>query len=222
VSATPSQDVLPPGSTLGILGDGQLGKMSAVAAARLGYRTHVLSPTADGPASQVASEVTRGWFDDPAAVAAFLRGVDVVTYESENIPIDPVRALSQERPLYPSADVLAVTQERLREKRFARSQGIGTADFAPVVTSDDAVAAVAAVGTPAILKTTTLGYDGKGQRRVDAAGDLTGAWAELGRGPCILEAFVPFVAELSVVVARGRDGDAPRPYSSGSVVNISG
>ncbi|HJK97955.1 MAG TPA: 5-(carboxyamino)imidazole ribonucleotide synthase [Polyangiaceae bacterium LLY-WYZ-14_1] len=200
-----------PGAVLGILGDGQLGKMMAVAAARLGYRTHVLSATGEGPASQVATWVTRGALDDPEAVATFSRAVDVVTYESENIPLDPARALARERPLRPSAEVLARTRDRLQEKGFVRGLGLATAAFARVAAEADLDLALAAVGTPAVLKTTTLGYDGKGQRRIDEPEGLAPAWASLGSGVCILESFVPFVAELSVVVARGADGTT-RPY----------
>lgn len=195
-----------PGGVIGVLGGGQLGRMTACAAARLGYSVHVMTPDVDGPTAQVAGAVTPAWLDDDAALARFAASVDVVTYESENIPIDPVRALAGRVPVRPGPDALAVAQDRLLEKGFVRDQGIETARFAPVVDPADLAPALEAVGTPAVLKTARLGYDGKGQRRIDRRDALGPAWEALGRVPCILEAFVDFAFEVSVVIGRGLDG----------------
>ena len=194
-----------PGATLGMLGGGQLGRMFALAARALGYRVHVFAPDADGPTAQVADHHVRAPYDDLDAVGRFARDVAVVSYEFENVPADTAAALERSAPVRPSAEFLHVVQDRLREKHALSSRGIPVAPH--VALRDEAdLAAAAALGFPAILKTASWGYDGKGQRRVETAGDLPAAWDELGRAPAVLEAVVPFVAELSVVGARGLDG----------------
>ncbi|MBL8696737.1 MAG: 5-(carboxyamino)imidazole ribonucleotide synthase [Alphaproteobacteria bacterium] len=197
---------LPPGSTIGILGGGQLGRMTALAAARLGYRTHVFCPEPDAPASQVSGATTRGAYDDPAAQVRFAAAVDVITYEFENIPLAPVEALACVKPVRPSPGVLAICQDRIREKHAVNAAGIATARFAAIETDRDLAAALATVPPPAILKTARLGYDGKGQARVADAAEAAAAFARFGRVACVLEGIVDFTCEVSVIAARGRDG----------------
>ena len=197
---------LPPGSTIGILGGGQLGRMLAMAAARLGLRTHVLDPGADGPAAQVATLATRAAWEDADAVRRFAEGCDVVTYEWENVPPATLDTVEAARPLHPPRRAIDVSADRLEEKRFLRGLGLATAPFEPV---DDAAAldaAIRAVGTPSILKTRRLGYDGKGQSRLEGPGDAASALAGMAGAPAILEGFVAFDAEISVIAARGQDG----------------
>ncbi len=197
---------LPPGSTIGILGGGQLGRMTAMAAAQLGYRTHVLTPDADAPASHVATATTRGAYADPAALEAFAADIDVVTYEFENVPIEPVLWLAERRPVRPGPRVLRVCQDRLREKDFLNRIGVPTTRYRGVTSFAMLGAAVADIGMPAVLKTTRLGYDGHGQAKIASAADLANAWRQMGSGVGILEAFVDFAYEASVIVARGPDG----------------
>ncbi|WP_114394549.1 5-(carboxyamino)imidazole ribonucleotide synthase [Oleisolibacter albus] len=203
---------LPPGSTIGMLGAGQLGRMTALAAARLGYRLHVFSPEGrDSSCGQVCAAVTSADWHDQTALARFAAAVDVVTLEWENVPTDTVAFLAERVPVHPGAGVLAVAQDRLREKSFANAQGLRTAPFRPVRSAADLRAAVADLGTPAILKSTRLGYDGKGQVRIQPDTDLERAWADLcGSSPAgvegILEGFVTFACEVSVIVARRADG----------------
>jgi 5-(carboxyamino)imidazole ribonucleotide synthase len=195
-----------PGGTVGVLGSGQLGRMLALAARAMGYRAHVLSPDRDSPTGQVADVEIVAPYDDLDAVSAFARGVDVVTFEFENVPSATVAAIEAEgKPVRPGANVLHTTQDRLREKTFLRSIGCATAPFAPVLSSADIPTAVAATGLPAVLKTSGSGYDGKGQRIVRTEAECTAAWDELGGVPCILEGFVEFAFEASVVAARGTD-----------------
>jgi len=196
---------LPPGSTIGILGGGQLGRMTALAAARLGYRCHIFAPEADSPAALVAAAHTRADFDDHAALRGFAAACDVVTYEFENVPEEAVLACADATPVRPGANAIHFAQHRLREKDFFRRHGIGTAEYQPV-TSDAELAA--ATLFPGILKTCRDGYDGKGQARVGDRAALVAAWASLGRRPCILEATVDFACEVSAIVARGLDGAA--------------
>jgi len=198
---------LPPGSTIGILGGGQLGRMLAMAAARLGFRTHVYCPDAERPAADVAAAATVADYDDEAALAAFAAAVDVVTYEFENIPEPTVAFLEPLVPVRPSAAALAVAQDRLSEKAFLRDIGIGTAPFHSVDDVAGLDEAVAAIGLPAVLKTRRLGYDGKGQAFLGDRSDTANAWAAVGRRPAILEGFVHFACEVSVIVARSVDGD---------------
>ena len=193
--------VLPPGSTIGILGGGQLGRMLALAAARLGFTSHIYSDV-DGPACQVAAAATLGAFDDLAKLKAFAACVDVVTYEFENVPLAAAAAADAIKPVRPGPKALQNSQDRLEEKRFISRLGIPVAPFAAVETPADFDAALRAVGTPAILKTRRLGYDGKGQVRVRTAADLASTFDEIGRTPATLEAVVDFACEVSVLVVR--------------------
>lgn len=197
--------LLPPGGTIGILGGGQLGRMTALAAARLGYRCHIFTPEADSPAAQVAAAVTVAAYEDHAALAAFAEAVDVVTLEFENVPVPSVEFLAARVPVRPGARALAVAQDRVSEKSFFNSFA-ETAPWRAVDSLEALRAAVAEIGTPAVLKTTRLGYDGKGQAKILADTDLAEAWAAIGRAPAILEGFVTFEREVSVIVARGADG----------------
>jgi 5-(carboxyamino)imidazole ribonucleotide synthase len=197
---------VPPGSTIGILGGGQLGRMIALAAAALGYRCHVFCPEADSPAAQVAAAATVGAFEDEAALEAFAAAVDVVTFEFENIPVATVEWLARRVPVHPGAEVLRVTQDRLLEKDFVRGLGGGTADYGRVDSPADLETALARIGTPAVLKTRRMGYDGKGQAPIPTPAEAPAAWTRLGPAPCIVEAFVPFTMEISVIVGRGADG----------------
>ena len=197
---------IPPGSVIGILGGGQLGRMTAMAAARLGYRCHVLAPEADSPAADVAAAFTCAGYDDEAALRGFAEGVDVVTLEFENVPLAALDRLAALRPVRPSAAVLRVTQDRLAEKDFIAGLGIPVTAYARVDSAADLHRAVAELG-PGVLKTTRLGYDGKGQVRVDAGSDLAGAVAGLRQEVLIHEAWVDFALELSVVTARSPGGE---------------
>ncbi|HSV29131.1 MAG TPA: 5-(carboxyamino)imidazole ribonucleotide synthase [Candidatus Omnitrophota bacterium] len=197
---------LPPGSTIGIIGSGQLGRMAALAAAKLGYRVHVFSPEADSPAEQVAAEATIAAYTDQAALTAFARSVDVVTFEFENIPAESVKLLSGLVPVRPSWKVLEVAQDRIHEKQFFNDIGINTAPWREVASLADLEQAVAEIGRPSILKTTRLGYDGKGQVKILPGTDLAEAWSYMGNAVGVLEGFVDFAGEVSVIVARGLDG----------------
>lgn len=198
---------LRPGSTVGILGGGQLGRMLAIAAAEFGLKCHVYCPDPDSPAFDVAARHTVAGYDDIAALQAFARDIDVATYEFENVPVESVRAIAANCPVYPDENALAVSQDRLAEKRFINELGIGTAAFAAVDGPADIPAALVEVGAPAILKTRRFGYDGKGQTRIETASSADEAWRTIGAAPAILEGFVPFDAEISVIAARGQDGD---------------
>ena len=195
-----------PGATIGILGSGQLGRMLAFAARRMGYRVHVLSPGSDTPTGQVADREVNADYDDLRAVADFAAQVDVVTYEFENVPAATAAAAGRYAPLHPGPQVLHVAQNRLREKRFFQAQGLPTPPFAAVDSDETLAQAVAAVGTPAILKTATAGYDGKGQAAITTPQEAAPQWARLGRRPAILEQRIAFEREVSVVAARGLDG----------------
>ena len=199
--------MLPPGSTIGILGGGQLARMLALAGARLGLKSHVFSPVPDDPAFDVCAAHTKADFLDEDALAAFAESVDVVTYEFENVPARTAEVLEAHRPVRPNPKVLALTQDRLVEKDFVRGLGIATADFADVTDVESLARAVAQLGRPSILKTRRFGYDGKGQTQIREGVDLAQAFASLGGAPCILEGFVPFTKEVSVVAARGLDGE---------------
>lgn len=198
--------MLAPGSVIGILGGGQLGRMIALAAAELGLKVHVLCPDPDSPAFQVSAAHICAAYDDFAALERFAAGVAVVTYEFENVPLATAEFLAARVPLRPGAKALAITQDRLAEKGFVRDLGIETAPFAPVDDLAGLEAAVAAIGLPAVLKTRRFGYDGKGQVMIRPGDDLTAAWHALGRQGAILEGFVRFVREVSVVAARRGDG----------------
>ena len=197
--------VLRPGAMIGILGGGQLGRMLALAAARLGFKCHVLCPDPGSPAFDVVRRVTEADYADMAALDRFANDVDVVTYEFENVPAETATFLSARKPVLPDPKVLAITQDRLTEKEFVKSLGIGTAKFAAVDSPEGLTAALKAVGQPAVLKTRRFGYDGKGQLMIRNGGDPAAMFNDLGGQAQILEAFVPFEREISVVAARGRD-----------------
>jgi 5-(carboxyamino)imidazole ribonucleotide synthase len=199
-------DSLKPGDVIGILGGGQLGRMIALAAARLGFPCHIYAPEPDSPAFDVAARRTVGSYDDEAALKLFAASVAVVTYEFENVPARTVEVLAQRVPVRPGAKALAVCQDRLLEKRTARSLGALTAEFAQVDSRADLDAAIGTLGLPAILKTRRFGYDGKGQSVLRDPADADAAWTAVNGQPSILEAFVPFTTEVSVVAARGSDG----------------
>jgi 5-(carboxyamino)imidazole ribonucleotide synthase len=201
-----SSPVLEPEATIGILGGGQLGRMLVLAAARLGFKCHVFSPSPDSPAFDVVHRVTRADYTDTEALDRFVADVDVVTYEFENVPADTATFLAARVPVLPDPQILATTQDRLAEKRFVASLGIQTAAFADVAEAAELAAAIAKIGRPAVLKTRRFGYDGKGQAAIRNGSDPQAAWREVGGQPCILEAFVPFEREVSVVAARGHDG----------------
>jgi 5-(carboxyamino)imidazole ribonucleotide synthase len=198
--------VLKPGATIGILGGGQLGRMLALAAARLGFKCHVLSPSPDSPAFDVVQRVTHADYTDTEALDRFAGDVDVVTYEFENVPAETATFLSARVPVLPDPKILATTQDRFAEKTFVTSLGIGTAAFADVSSPEALAPALDKIGRPAVLKTRRLGYDGKGQATIKNGVDPVAAWRDVGGQPCILEAFVPFEREVSVVAARGHDG----------------
>ncbi|CAM3030142.1 N5-carboxyaminoimidazole ribonucleotide synthase [Sphingomonas antarctica] len=198
--------MIEPGGMIGIIGGGQLGRMLAMAAAQLGYRCHVYSPEASGPATEVSAAWTQGRYDDRDKLAAFAASVDVATYEFENVAADPLEAVAAAVPLYPPLVALRTAQDRIVEKRFAAAQGARTAAWAEAGSRERLNAALAAVGTPAILKTVRFGYDGKGQARLQTAADADAAWRTIGGQPAILEGFVAFEREFSVILARGADG----------------
>lgn len=199
---------VPPGATVGILGSGQLGRMLAVAARQHGYRVAVYSPEADSPAEAVADRAVVAPYGDLEALAAFARSVDVITFEFENVPAAAAAAAAEQVPVRPAGEVLHVTQHRLREKRFLESAGLPVAPFRAVDSAETLARALADVGTPAVLKTAGFGYDGKGQfKLVDAApATQAAAMASLGGQPGVLEAWIPFERELSVLAARSVTG----------------
>jgi 5-(carboxyamino)imidazole ribonucleotide synthase len=198
---------LSPGATIGILGAGQLGRMLAMAAARLGLRAHVFAPEAAGPAFEVVASRTIADYDDEEALARFADSIDVATYEFENVPIACAEFLSERRPLRPNARALALTQDRLTEKNFLRDIGLKTASYMAVEDAGAFARAVAMVGRPAILKSRRFGYDGKGQALVREGSNLPAIYRALGDEPKILEGFVRFEREVSVVAARGLAGE---------------
>jgi 5-(carboxyamino)imidazole ribonucleotide synthase len=200
------ESVLGPQATIGILGGGQLGRMLALAAARLGFKCHVYSPSPDSPAFDVVHRVTCAGYDDTDALDRFAADVDVVTYEFENVPAETATFLAARVPVLPDPNILATTQDRLAEKTFVGALGIRTAAFAAVAQPAELKAAIERIGRPAVLKTRRYGYDGKGQATIANGTDPDAAWREVGGQPCILEAFVPFEREVSVVAARGHDG----------------
>jgi 5-(carboxyamino)imidazole ribonucleotide synthase len=199
--------ILAPGATIGILGAGQLGRMLAMAAARLGLRSHLFAPEAEAPAFDVASAATVAAYEDEGALARFAETVDVVTYEFENVPTPCVDFLSAMRPVRPGVRALSLTQDRLVEKSFLRELGLATAPFMGVEDAGALVRAVAALGRPSILKTRRFGYDGKGQALIREGSNLSALHRGLGGAPTILEGFVDFEREVSVVAARGLAGD---------------
>ncbi len=198
--------MLEPGATIGILGGGQLARMLAMAGARLGLKSHIYSPTANEPAFDVCAGQTIAAYEDESALSHFAERVDVVTYEFENVPAATADFLAARKPVRPNPKVLALTQDRLAEKQFVQSLGIETAEFADVADAGALARAVARLGRPSILKTRRFGYDGKGQALLQGGADLATTFRALGGVPCILEGFVPFAKEISVVAARSVDG----------------
>ncbi len=199
-------DPLPQGATIGILGGGQLGRMLSVAASRLGYKTCIFEPSSDCPASHVTNYHYRAGYEDADALRRFAESADVVTYEFENIPTAALDLIEAHVPIHPGRRALATSQDRLDEKTFLQGLGLLTAPFANVETADDLAQAIEKIGTPAILKTRRMGYDGKGQARITSAGDAAQAFAAMQGAPAILEGFVDFSHEVSVIAARGLDG----------------
>ncbi len=195
------------GATIGILGGGQLGRMLAVAAARLGFKTCIYEPGADCPASHVAHTHIRASYDDADALRRFAHDVDVITYEFENIPTSALDLLESMKPIHPNRRALATSQDRLAEKTFLNNLGLITAPFADIPDQDALTAAIRTIGTPAILKTRTMGYDGKGQVRITSANDVAAALTDMKGATAILEGFVDFSCEVSVIAARNPDGD---------------
>jgi 5-(carboxyamino)imidazole ribonucleotide synthase len=202
--------VVPPGSTVGVLGSGQLGRMFALSARAMGYRVHTYSPEEDSPTGHVADVEVSAPYEDLDRLRDFARAIDVLTFEFENVPRIALDAVAEVVPIRPSAEALWISQNREREKEFLRRVRVPVADWAPVRTSEELAAALSSVGAPAVLKTAAFGYDGKGQARVHSKNlpEADAAWAALGRVPCVLEAFVDFQREVSVIAARGADGAA--------------
>jgi 5-(carboxyamino)imidazole ribonucleotide synthase len=198
---------LKPGDTIGILGGGQLGRMLAMAAARLGLRCQIFSPDPESPAFDVVLNATCAEYADVEALELFANDVDVITYEFENVPASAALVLSARRPVLPDRKILETTQDRLAEKDFVARLGIGTADYADVSTAAGLREAIARIGLPAVIKTRRFGYDGKGQAIIREGDDPSRIWAELGTKSAILEAFVPFEREISVIAARSADGE---------------
>ena len=197
---------IPPGSTLGILGGGQLGRMTALAAAELGYKTHIFCPSDSEPALSVAAAHTIAPYSDRAALEKFAKLVDVVTLEWENIPLLTLEALAPHIAVHPSIDVLRVAQDRGEEKKFARSIEVGTADFVIVNSAAELGKAIEKFPLPAILKSTRMGYDGKGQVKILPGADAESAWKEMAGSVGILESYIDFACEISVIVACRADG----------------
>ncbi len=198
---------LPPGSTIGILGGGQLGRMLALAASRLGFNIHIFCPDANSPAFKVAAKSYSAEYDDEKALAEFARHTDVITYEFENVPADTAAFLSSRIPLYPNEQALSVAQDRLAERRFLAAASIPTAAYASIASIEDLQEAISKIGTPSVLKACRLGYDGKGQAVIKKPDDISGAWKKISGVPAILEAFIPFEREISVIIARSQTGD---------------
>jgi 5-(carboxyamino)imidazole ribonucleotide synthase len=197
---------LPPNATIGLVGGGQLGRMSALAAARLGYRCHILTRETDSPAAQVSHAVTISNYSDPASLRAFADAVDVISFEFENISAEGLDLLASIRPVRPAPSVLRISQDRIDEKLFLNAAGVATAPWARVSSREELTDAVNRIGLPAVMKTTRLGYDGKGQAMLRSPDDLDAAWERLLPKPLVLEGFIDFAQEISVVVARGADG----------------
>jgi 5-(carboxyamino)imidazole ribonucleotide synthase len=196
--------MIAPGSTIGIIGGGQLGRMLAVAAAQLGYKCHILDPNPDGPAAQVSAHFTRAAYDDVEALRAFGESVDVATYEFENLPVGPLEVLGDK--LRPSARSHAIAQDRAKEKAFIEECGARVAPWRAIASERDAEDAVAELGLPIVLKTRRYGYDGKGQAWIHSANEAAKGWQAIGEQPAVAEAGIAFDAEFSVIVARWADG----------------
>lgn len=198
---------LPQGAIIGILGGGQLGRMLSVAAARLGFRTHIFEPGANPPAGDVAHAVTTAPYEDEAALRAFGSSVDVITYEFENVPTSALDLLGALAPIHPGREALRISQDRITEKDFLSGLGLTVAPYAAVDDEASMQAAVEAIGTPSILKTRRFGYDGKGQARLASPADAEQAWKDMADAPSVLEGFIEFSAEISVIAARSPTGE---------------
>lgn len=205
--ASADMAALKPGAVIGILGGGQLGRMLAMAAARLGYRTVILDPDPHAPAAQCANSHIRAGYDDAEALRELARQCDVITYEFENIPVETAALLSQEKPVFPPVAALENSQDRLAEKQFLNRAGVATAPFFDITDRQGLSSALAQAGGRGILKTRRMGYDGKGQVRITADDEAAAAWASVAEAACILEGLVEFSGEFSVLLARGADGD---------------
>ncbi len=198
---------LSPGSKIGILGGGQLGRMLAISAAQLGYSVHIYCPEKNNPAEQVSNVATHAEYENQEALIKFANSVDVVTYEFENIPVETVNIISRTTPVYPNSEVLKISQDRLSEKTFVNKLGIDTAPFKAVSSSEEARLALVEIGYPAVLKTRRFGYDGKGQVIVRSEADIESAWNILNSDKIIIEGFIEFDREISVIAVRGQNGD---------------
>jgi 5-(carboxyamino)imidazole ribonucleotide synthase len=196
-----------PGATIGVLGSGQLGRMFAIAARRMGYRVHTFSPEDDTPTGQVADVEVSAEYTDLDALRAFARNVSVVTFEFENVPIEAVDAVEEYAPVRPSGVALHTAQQRAREKAFLADRGFPTTPFARAETLDELWTGVAALGTPAMVKTAAFGYDGKGQHKITTPADVEHIWRAIGHQEAIVEKLVSLQAEISVIAARGLDGE---------------
>lgn len=206
--AAPTPSPLTPGASIGIMGGGQLGRMTAMAAARLGYRCHIFTPDTDGPAEQVADAATIAAYDDIQALDSFAQAVDVVTFEFENVPHDSVRRLAEQVPVRPGWESLHISQDRIREKDFLNRIGTPTAPYRTVNSAEELSNAVSDLGRPSVLKTTRMGYDGKGQVLIGPDTDLNNAWRQMGSNNGVLEGFVDFRCEVSAIIARNPAGDS--------------
>ena len=200
--------IVPPGSTVGVLGSGQLGRMFALSARAMGYRVHTYSPEEDSPTGHVADVEVSAPYDDLDQLRTFAKGLDVLTFEFENVPRAALDALESLVAIRPGAEALFVSQNREREKEFLRKVNAPVAPWAAVRTSEDLASALSSVGAPSVLKTAAFGYDGKGQEKISSKveKEAVAAWSRLGRAPSVLEAFIEFEREISVVAARGADG----------------
>jgi 5-(carboxyamino)imidazole ribonucleotide synthase len=214
-------EALKTGATIGILGGGQLGRMLSVAASRLGFKTHIFEPGANPPAGHVADTVTTAPYEDEDALRAFASAVDVITYEFENVPTSALDLLESLKPIRPNRRALAVSQDRITEKDFLSGLGLKVAPFAAVDTAEDLDKAIADIGAPAILKTRRFGYDGKGQARIMTPSDAASALADMAGAPSVLEGFIEFTHEVSVIAARGQAGDVAC-YDPGQNVHTDG
>ncbi|MGE0593873.1 MAG: 5-(carboxyamino)imidazole ribonucleotide synthase [Vicinamibacterales bacterium] len=203
---SPVPKVIEPGACLGVLGGGQLGRMFAIAARRMGYRVHTYSPADDTPAGQVADVEVTAAYEDLDALRAFAAQVQVVTLEFENVPVEAIEAIETVVPVRPSGLALQTAQQRAREKAFLAERGFPTVPFAPAASLDELAEAVERVGLPAVVKTAAFGYDGKGQHKVTAAAQVERVWGAIGHQPAVVERFVTLQAEISVIAARGLDG----------------
>jgi 5-(carboxyamino)imidazole ribonucleotide synthase len=198
--------MIPPGSTIGILGGGQLGRMTALAAAALGYKSHVYCPDPSAPAKHVTAFSTTAPYEDRSALGRFADAVDVVTFEFENVPADTAEFLAERKPVRPSPMVLRISQDRLKEKNFLRSIDVATTEYREVTDAAALARAVRELGLPSVLKSVRYGYDGKGQVKIAGDRDIEACWREMGAPTGILEGFVDFACEISVIVARSGPG----------------